>query len=265
MRIALLIAGSLALSASAAELMPLAQQDELVQKYCAVCHSNATPSGGLSLERFLAEGRRPSSLFAMMLSKLTGGASLETARNVDTDPNAAAVVNRKMKSGAMGAAGIPIPDKATIDALIHALAMESTDATTGWEFDVSLFSSSLAARPTSRVSWSIMREFQSAANAAEARAYRLKLTCDAETKTGSTQLAWAPMPTRGTLSASVDGAAPVSWSADGSATELTFSRIPADSLTISGLFPDETVTFPFTNFPSFARREFQECFPDAGH
>src|SRR6267378_2753292 len=114
--------------ALSAELMSPGQQTALVQKYCAVCHTDAAKNGGLSLEHFkVAEA--PPSLIAMLLSKLTGGVSLQTAKDAPYNPSAAALVDRKMRSGAMGAAGIPIPDKATIDALIRAFAVESAGAT----------------------------------------------------------------------------------------------------------------------------------------
>src|ERR1700730_4992142 len=102
-----------------AELMSPGQQNALVQKYCAVCHTDAAKNGGLSLEHFDA-AQAPPSLTAMLLSKLTGGVLLKTAREAASNASAAAFIDRKMRSGAMGAAGIPIPDKATIDALIHA-------------------------------------------------------------------------------------------------------------------------------------------------
>src|SRR3954454_5123804 len=81
--------------------MPVAQQNALVQKYCAVCHTDAARNGGLSLEHFDASQAAPS-LAAMMVSKLTSGVSLETARAAASDPGAAALVTRKMKGGAMG-------------------------------------------------------------------------------------------------------------------------------------------------------------------
>jgi hypothetical protein len=37
---------------------PAAQQNALVQRYCAVCHTDAAKNGGLSLEHFDAAGRR---------------------------------------------------------------------------------------------------------------------------------------------------------------------------------------------------------------
>src|SRR5437667_12302029 len=119
--------GSLATAAPAADLMPPAQQNALVQKYCAVCHTDTAKNGGLSLEHFDA-AQAPPSLTAMLLSKLTGGGLLKTAREADSNASAAAFVDKKMRSGAMGAAGIPIPDKATIDALIHAFSVASAGA-----------------------------------------------------------------------------------------------------------------------------------------
>lgn len=55
--------------AGAVELMPTTQQNALVQKYCAVCHTDAAMNGGLSLEHFDAANASPS-LTAMLVSKL---------------------------------------------------------------------------------------------------------------------------------------------------------------------------------------------------
>jgi hypothetical protein len=97
-----LIINSLAVpTAFASDAMPAAQQNALVQKYCAVCHTDAARNGGLSLEHFDAAQAAPS-LAAMMVSKLTSGVSLETVRAAASDPSASALVDKKMKSGAMG-------------------------------------------------------------------------------------------------------------------------------------------------------------------
>jgi hypothetical protein len=274
------MAGWLVNSAPAAELMP-AQQNALVQKYCAVCHTDAANNGGLSLEHFDAAQASPS-LIAMLLSKLTGGVSLKMVREVRTNASAAALVDRKMGSGAMGAAGIPIPDKATIDALIHAFAVQSAGAT---EWTVERSKDGTANAPGLTVS--ILREMPSAMNAGGAEVYRLIASCNQATQQGFVQLAWSPVPGKGTLAASVDGKAAVEYQVDGSEkmgngsgvllhgraalvlaeTKLGGSRarlpFPAQSLTISHLFPGETVTFPFANLPEAARREFNACFPIA--
>jgi hypothetical protein len=261
-------------AASAAELMPVAQQNALVQKYCAVCHTDAAKNGGLSLEHFDAAQAAPS-LTAMLLSKLSGGVSLELVKAVGTDASAAALVDRKMKSGAMGAAGIPIPDKATVDSLIHSLAVASAGAD---EWTVERTGVLLTA--------STLREASSGKNAGEVEAYRLIVTCNAETRDGSMQLAWSPVPQSGALSASADGAPAVAYRVEGSermgnggkavvhglaALMLAETKggahharlpFPSESLTIRDLFPAETVTFSFTNLAADTRRELAACFSE---
>src|SRR5216684_9424267 len=97
--LAAMVAGSLATKAPAAQLMPPAQQNALVRKYCAVCHTDAAKNGGLSLEHFDA-AQAPPSLTAMLLSKLTGGVLLKTVRDAPSNASAAALLDRKMGSGA---------------------------------------------------------------------------------------------------------------------------------------------------------------------
>jgi hypothetical protein len=50
--LAAMVAGPLANPAPAAELIPPARQNALVRTYCAVCHTDATKNGGLSLDHF---------------------------------------------------------------------------------------------------------------------------------------------------------------------------------------------------------------------
>src|SRR5262245_47629276 len=78
--------------------MSVAEQNALVQRYCAVCHEDTRRNGGLSLQHFDAAHVEPS-LAMMMVSKL--------------------------KSGAIGAAGLPEPDKGTQDSLLKALTEKS--------------------------------------------------------------------------------------------------------------------------------------------
>jgi hypothetical protein len=278
--LAAMVAGSLPTPAAAAELMPPAQQNALVQKYCAVCHTGAAKNGGLSLESFDA-AQAPPSLMAMLLSKLTGGVLLKTVREVSTNASAAAFVDRKMTSGAMGAAGIPIPDKATIDGLIHAFAVQSAGAM-DWTVE-----RSKAAASAPMLTASILREAPSAKSAGDAEVYRLIASCNSATREGYLQLAWSPVAQSGALAASVDGNPAVRYRVEGSekmgngngvvlhglaalmlaettrglsSTGLPF---PAGSLTISDLFPGETLTFSFADLPKDARQEFNACFPGA--
>jgi hypothetical protein len=270
------VVAALAATAFARDAMPVAQQNALVQKYCAVCHTDAARNGGLSLEHFDAAQVAPS-LAAMMVSKLTSGVSFETAKAAASDPSAAALVARKMKSGAMGAAGLPIPDKATIDALIDALASEATGAKE-WNVNRTQEPAAKALVLTA----SILREVPSA-NAGEASMYRLLLSCDAATGEGEMQLAWAPLPKTGTLFAAVDGGASLAYNVEGTETmgngspattgpaaiSLYESKkgsqgqrmlLPVTTLDIANLAPNESVEFPFGDLPQSARQSLAACF-----
>ena len=206
-RFSAIFGGLFAISAPAADIMPVSRQNTLIHKYCAVCHTDASNNGGLSLEHFDAAQASPS-LAAMLLSKLTGGVALTTVSEVSSKASAAALVDKKVKGGAMGAAGIPVPDKATVDSLIHSLAVESTGA---MEWSVQHRGKSPI------VEASILREKPMAKDSGEARAYRLILSCEVETRHGSMQLAWSPLPQKGTFAASVDGkpAVKFQWMAAG--------------------------------------------------
>jgi hypothetical protein len=256
-----LLVFSLTASAASGELLAVAQQNSLVEKYCAVCHTDAAPKGGLSLEHFDA-AKVPPSVAAMMVSKLTGGVSLQTAREASSNPSAAALIDRKMNSGGMGVAGIPIPDKATIDALIGALTVESQGAT---EWSVEQSAQAAYAGPV--VTASILQEALSGPG--EAEFYRLEATCKPATREGQMQLVWAPVPRSGRIAASVDGGAVVRYRVDGSenmanaAAMLTGAPFPAESLRVSDLFPGQTVTFSFASLPKDARAQLTACFPSA--
>ncbi len=281
--LAAMVAGSLANPARAAELMPSAQQNALVQKYCAVCHTDAAKNGGLSdSEHFDAATGGCRVWRQCCLSKLTGGVSLKTAREAPSNTTAAALIDQKMRSGAMGAAGIPIPDKATIDALIHAFAVESSGAM-NWTVERSYD----AAASVPILTVSTLREMPSAKHVGEAEVYRLIASCNSATQEGEMQLAWSPVAQSGTLAASVDGNVAARYRVEGSEkmangsgvvlhglaalvlaeTKRGGSRIglpfPAESLTISDLFPGETVTFSFANLSRNERHEFNACFPGA--
>jgi len=161
----------------------------------------------------------------------------------------------------MGAAGIPIPDKATIDGLIHALAAEAREARE-WSVERS-----------GKVTASVWRE--SLRGPDEALMYRLVLTCDEATHEGDMQLAWSPMPTRGSVSVTVDGMAPVAYPVEGSEKMGNGSAaitgpaavslgarmpLPVKTLRVSGLFPEEPVEFSFGDLPGAARRSLAGCF-----
>jgi len=262
-RVFALSAGLLAAtSAWAGDNMPVARQNALVHQYCAVCHTDGNPNGGLSLEHFDGASAAPS-LAAMMVSKLTGGASLATARTIATDPKAAALVAERSKTGAMGAAGIPIPDKPTIDALIAALTAEA-NGDLDWHVD-----------PEHVVTASILREVTGTSGAGTAEMYRLVVACDPVGRIGEMRVSWSPAPKLGALTVIVDGATPQTYQAEATESMATGGQaaasgatarlssagpLPARTLTSGYLFPGQTVEFPFSNLPQAARQSLAACF-----
>jgi hypothetical protein len=261
--VALLAGGWMAASPPAAmavvsTAMPAAQQNALVQKYCAVCHDDAHMNGGLSLEHF------------------------DAAR---ADPGVAAMMVSKMKSGALGAAGIGVPDKATQDALLRALSEESTGADK-WAINRDKSPATQAAMLTA----SVVQALPSTAHAGEPSLYRLILTCAADTHEGAMQLAWSPSPPAAgrSMTVAVDGKPLFKHAVEGtekmgngasgstgpgSAVFYTTSKssaarrrlmpLPAQHLTISDLFPDETVVFPFGGLTPADRQALAACFSGA--
>ncbi len=224
--------------AIASDAMPAAQQNGLVQKYCAVCHTDTERNGGLSLQHFDAS-HADSAEAAMMLAKL--------------------------KSGALGAAGLPIPDKATSDAWIRATAEQAAGAK---EWHVT--------RDAAMVSATIVRDAPSPFPD-NPDLYRLTLTCRADTHAGEMQLAWSPAtPKDGqVMSVSLDGKAPVMYKIEGSEKmgngaagssgpgDFVLHKgasLPAQSITVRDLLPNETVVFPFDSTPKQAREALAACF-----
>jgi hypothetical protein len=186
-----------------------------------------------------------------MLSKVTSGVPLATTKAAASDAAAAAVVAQQVKHGAMGASGIPRPDKATVDALVAALA---TTATGAGQWHVS------ESAPV--VTASVAREVTGTRAAGEIGTYRLTLSCNAETHERAMQLAWAPQATSGVLTATVDGGAPFTYNADGAAIELSRNSrmaLPNATLHLSGLFPNESVDFPVGDLPAPARQSLAAC------
>ena len=115
----------------------------------------------------------------------------------------------------------------------------------------------------------------------DAPMYRLMLTCNAATREGAMQLAWSPIPRRGTLSVALDGKPPATYTVEGTermanGTTATTgpaafviarfggssSRIdlPKRTLTATGLFAGQTVTFPFDEIAKPARQALSTCF-----
>jgi len=265
------------LSAAAAAI-PVERQNEFVRTHCAVCHHDRAKNGGLSLEGFDGGNAAPS-LAAMMLSKMTSGTALSTVNAAGHDAAAAAALARGMGKGAINAAGVGVPDKATVDGLAAAFAAQSARAR-----EWSIERTKQRATSAEIVVASIVRELPSAAGAGrtagtEAAMYRLVLTCNAATHEGEMQLAWSPEPKRGTLSVAFDARPAASFTVQGTermgnGTSTTAGpaafvfaetkngplTLPAHTLTVSELFPGETVTFPFEELTRDARDSLSPCF-----
>lgn len=246
--------------AMASAIMPADQQNALVQKYCAVCHTNANPQGGLSLQRFDAAHADPS-VAAMLLSKLTNGLPLERVRAASTDPSAAAVIDTEMQNSAIHAAGVPVPDPAISRAWVMALSAEATGAT---QWTVGQNEDGIGA--------SIVRELPAANDATRADMYRLTVACSTVSNKGEIKLAWAPggPETGQEISAAADGGASRVYQNEKHASmgdktgpgDILFSAtpLPNQSLAVSNLVGGEAVTFAFTTLDPPARRALARCF-----
>jgi hypothetical protein len=258
--------------AKAAELMPSAQQNAVVQKYCGGCHSDALMYGGLSVEHFDGAHSDPS-LAAMLVSKLTNGHTTKDVAAAAEDPDSKASILSLMKNSAMGAAGKGVPDQTTQVDFVKALSAEARGAEDWY--------SSWTEKPVTpfrTLTASILREVPSTKYAGYTDMYRLILTCRAATHEGEIKLAWANgVPEEGRpITVAVDGKAPFTHKVEGGrkqgngaygpgATILypnseTTMLFPTQTLTIRNLFPDETVVFPFENLSPAVRRDLSACF-----
>ena len=212
--------------------MSVERQNELVQRHCAVCHTDAARNGGLTLQNFDAAKADPS-LSAMLLSKLRGGA--------------------------MGASGLPF-QKTDADALETAM-IEASARAHRW---------TVVRGPVTTAG--IVRDVVSKDPEQPSR-YRLLISCDAGLRKKAVQLSWAPSPRNGTVKASVDGSWPIDYKVEGTETmgngsagttghaAVTLKGLPwpKKTLTISELFPGETVIFPFEQLEP-DRQAFAGCF-----
>jgi hypothetical protein len=223
--------------------MPATEQNALVTKYCAVCHTDAAMNGGLSLQHYDAAKR---------------------------DPGLAAMILSKLNNGAMGAAGNGVPDKVSQQAWLDSTREQAAGAR---EWFVS--------REDGLVAASIVSEVPPRKpDSTDVPAYRLRMVCNASTGVGEMQLTWSPQPQTGrTMIASVDGNSPVEYKIEGKESMGNGGTVQtghasvllsngksgklalADkSLTIRELFPGETVEFPFSELDQKAHAELRKCF-----
>src|SRR6516165_9837904 len=199
-------------------VMPAAEQNALVKKYCAVCHSDAAMNGGLSLQHYDAAKR---------------------------DPGLAAMILSKLNNGAMGAAGNGVPDKAAQQAWLEATREQAARAD---EWFVS--------REDGIMSAGMVREVPPRRpGSTDAPIYRVLMVCNSSTGFGEMQLTWSPEPQTGrSMTASIDGQAPVEYRIEGKESMGNGGRVqsghasvllsdgaklgfPNHSLTVRELFP----------------------------
>jgi hypothetical protein len=257
---------------AAAPSLPVEKQNALIQTYCAVCHTDTAMNGLLSLQHFDAAHADPQ-VAAFLLSKLTNGLTPALVLASQTDPNAAALVASNVKTGAMGASGVPVPDKETQNALMAALAMESTGAS-GWTVEQGIDPS--VKGPVVRAN--LMQGTPSKDFPETTDSYRLSLLCRTDTHEGQMQLAWGPgVPKNGRVaSITVDGNLPFTYTVSGTekmgngtatgsgpgAAVIARGEVamPAQTMTVTNLFPDEAVTFSFEGLDNATRKSLAACF-----
>lgn len=221
---------------SAGPTMQPAQQNGLVKKYCAVCHTDTARNGGLSLEHYDANDPNPA-LAAMLLSKL--------------------------QNAAMGAAGLGVPDKVTQKAWIDATTAQAQRAN-NW-----------TVKRTEVLTASIIREVPTREPQVGVPIYRLNLACNPATHQGEIQLTWSPKPqTDRTFFVSVDGNPGIPHQLEGRekmgngsavnsglASAILHTPLPLKTLTITDLFPAETVAFPLSDLNQSTKQQLEVCFP----
>jgi len=173
----------------------------------------------------------------------------------------------------MGAAGKGVPDERTQVAFVKALSAEAAGAEqweSRWTENPPTQSRELTA--------TILRELPSTKFAGKIDMYRLILTCRVATHEGEIKLAWANgVPEEGRqITVAVDGKAPFTYKVEGGKTQGNGTNgpgatvlypnsranmpFPTQSLSISNLFPDETVVFPFESLSPAVRQDLATCF-----
>lgn len=174
------------------------------------------------------------------------------------------------------------PDDATIQAWIRATSEEATRANS-W----SVKRAEDSATKASIMSASIVRELPSADSTGVPDSYRLTVTCRADTREAGMELAWSPgvpkegqalevfadgrelpghkiggdEPMGGGMAGSSGPGAVVLYATgkDSGPAKLTMV-LPAHTLTIRDVFPNETVVFPFGELTQTDRQSLLVCF-----
>ena len=169
----------------------------------------------------------------------------------------------------MGAAGLGIPDPATREAWVAATAAQAERAGR-W----TVIRSEKPGAKTHVLTASIVREVARRNSDANAPVYRLTLACDITSRKGEVQLTWSPSPqTNRTFSVSADGNAGIPHRLEGKeermgngtsastglAAAVLKAPLPQQMLTITDLFPGETVVFPLSELDPADHHQLGVC------
>jgi hypothetical protein len=137
------------------------------------------------------------------------------------------------------------------------------------------------AAPSRTLTADIVRQLSSTKFTGKIDMYRLILTCRVDTHEGEIKLAWANgVPDEGQpITVAVDGARGFTHKVEGGKKQGNGANgpgatilypdsaislpLPEQNLTISNLFPGETVVFPFDDLSEGVRRDLSGCFSSA--
>jgi hypothetical protein len=208
------------------------QQNALIQKHCAVCHTDAHPNGGLSLQHFDVS---------------------------HADPGVAAMVRSKVLDGAFRAAGIPGPTQADEAAIAEALDVASKGADQ-WQVNPNGASIVRAAASKAHPSRPSLYRLTVGCNA-RTKNVEMQLDWAPDVPANGQQLV-ATVDTNLRAFVTVEGQEKMgngNGATSGPGSIKLVLPTPRSALTISDLFWNETVEFSFRDLPAKARQTLAGC------
>jgi hypothetical protein len=215
--------------------MPVKRQNELIQRHCAVCHTDAARNGGLTLQHFDAG---------------------------DADPSLAAMLLSKLRGGAMGAAGLPF-EKADADSLEMAMLAASARSQEWTIKRGPLTTAGIVREVPSKDPEQPSRYRLAVTCDARSRNGSVQLSWAPSPRNGMVK---ASVDGGVPISYKVEGTETMGNGGPGTtghaAVMLRGLPWPVNTLTISDLFPGEIVVFPFEQLAD-TQQAFAACFAPA--